>query len=90
MSITLNLIRDTLSQLGGKASCCEIAGAIHQQGYEQKYSEVDLTVRRIVYTHCPQHVEEYLGQPVFEALDARYYGFWNPSKKYSDRYVQAL
>jgi HNH endonuclease len=90
MEIDLPLVKHILQALGGKASCSEIAGMLHQKYSKKQYSEVDLAVRRIVYTYCPQHVENYAGEPVFEALDVWYYGFWKPSKQYTKRYSQTL
>lgn len=90
MAIDLPQVKQALESLGGKASCSEIAGMLHLQYDEGQYSEVDLAVRRIVYAHCPQHVEDYVGEPVFEALDVWHYGFWKTGKLYRDRYLQAL
>jgi hypothetical protein len=90
MLINLLQVKQTLESLGGKATCAEIAGKLHQQYSKSQYSEVDLAVRQILYAHCPQHVEDYLGEPVFEALDVWHYSFWKPSEQYSDRYIQAL
>ncbi|MBD1862340.1 MULTISPECIES: HNH endonuclease [Trichocoleus] len=90
MDIDLLQVENALQELGGIASCLEMANLLRQQYTATQYSEVDLAVRCIVYSHCPQHPQEYRGKPIFEAVDAWNYRFWKPAKQYSDRYVQAL
>lgn len=90
MEIDLFQVEHALQSLGGTASCSEMTRFLQQKYPDKQYSQVDLAVRSIVYSHCPQHSEEYLGEPVFEAVDAWSYQLWQPLKQYSDRYVQAL
>lgn len=90
MDIDLLQVKHALQALSGTASCSEIARFLQQRYPDRKYSTVDLAVRSIIYAHCPQHCEEYVEKPVFEAVDAWSYRLWQPSKQYSDRYVQAL
>lgn len=90
MDVDLPLVKETLRTLNGQASCSEIAAKLHQQFSNRKYSEIDLAVRQIVYSHCPQHLDEYQGEPVFAALDVWRYGFWETPKQYSARYTQVL
>lgn len=90
MDIDLLQVKYALQELGGKASCSEIACFLRQKHLDKRYSQVDLAVRSIIYAYCPQHSEEYVGDPVFEAVDAWNYQLWKPLKQYSERYVQAL
>lgn len=90
MNIGLLQVENALQRLGGMASCLEMADLLRQYYTAKQYSEVDLVVRSIVYSHCPQHPQEYCGKSIFEAVDAWNYKFWKPAKQYSDRYVQAL